>query len=298
VRGLAEFAMRGRFRALLVTVLAAGSLMFCWISAAMVALVTLRRGVQEGARLLLWALLPAGALLLYYGEASSLTLLVGTMALALVLRSTVSLPLTMLASVAVGLVTGVGMMAFGGDMLDTMVQAFGQVLENFEQQLSANSPEPVVLARPTAVQIAGMMATGNAMMSVMCLLLARYWQAALYNPGGFGQEFKALALSPMVASILAVVAFGLLAMGLEYRSWAMVFLVPLTFHGLALVHARVAYRGQSAGWLVAFYLGWAVLDPVKMIVVLFALVDSYKCFRHGWSKTQGGDPGDNAGGPQ
>ncbi len=38
----------------------AGSLMFCWISAAVIALVTLRKGAGAGAWLLLWALLPPG----------------------------------------------------------------------------------------------------------------------------------------------------------------------------------------------------------------------------------------------
>jgi hypothetical protein len=29
------------------------------------------------------------------------------------------------------------------------------------------------------------------MFSVLSLMLARYWQALLYNPGGFGREFRA-----------------------------------------------------------------------------------------------------------
>ena len=59
MRGLAEFIMRGRWQALAVAVLGAGSLLFGWISASAVALVTLRRGVVTGAWLTLWALLPA-----------------------------------------------------------------------------------------------------------------------------------------------------------------------------------------------------------------------------------------------
>ena len=49
MHGLANFVMRGRWQALLVTVAGAGSLMFCWISAAVVALVTLRKGAGAGA---------------------------------------------------------------------------------------------------------------------------------------------------------------------------------------------------------------------------------------------------------
>ena len=77
LKGLAAFAMRGRMPALLLTVAGAGSLLFCWISAAVVALVTLRKGAGEGAWLLLWALLPAGALLYVLGDSGPLTLLLG-----------------------------------------------------------------------------------------------------------------------------------------------------------------------------------------------------------------------------
>ena len=49
LKGLAQVVMRGRFQALLVTVAGAGSMMFCWISAAVLALVTLRKGAGSGA---------------------------------------------------------------------------------------------------------------------------------------------------------------------------------------------------------------------------------------------------------
>ena len=118
MKGLAEFVMRGRFQALLVTVVGSGSLMFCWISAAVVALVILRKGVGAGAWLLFWGLLPAGTLAYVVGDGGPLALLLGTALLALVLRVTVSLPTTVLARVAVGGVTGLAIMAFGGAYLD------------------------------------------------------------------------------------------------------------------------------------------------------------------------------------
>ena len=88
MKGLAAFVMRGRLQALLVSVACAGSMLFCWISAAVLALVTLRKGVGDGAWLLLWALLPAGALVVVFGDSGPLTLLLGTMTLAVVLRTT------------------------------------------------------------------------------------------------------------------------------------------------------------------------------------------------------------------
>jgi len=288
LKRLAEFVMRGRFQALLVTVVGAGSLLFCWISAAALALVTLRKGPAAGAWLLLWAVLPAGTLLYVYGDSGPLALLLGTMVLALVLRASVSLPLAILACVPVGAVTGVALLALGGQYLEQIATYFGEFLATLEQQLNEGG-EQVELVRPGTFQIAGMLGAGTAMTAVVCLLLARYWQAALYNPGGFGEEFRALYYPPAVSAVLLLAGLGLGAMGLEYRTWAMLCLVPLTFAGLALVHARAAHRGQGRGWLAGFYLIWVIFDPVKLLVVGAAVLDSWMRFRQRWSGGSGKD---------
>jgi hypothetical protein len=118
MKALAEFAMRGRFQALLITVIGAGSLLFSPISAAVLALVTLRKGAGEGAWLLFWALLPAGSLVYLYGDSGPLSLLLAVMVLALVLRNTVNLPLAVLVSVPVGAAIGLAMVGFAGVYLD------------------------------------------------------------------------------------------------------------------------------------------------------------------------------------
>ena len=282
MKGLAEFVMRGRMQALMVTVAGAGSLLFCWISAAVIALVTLRKGVGQGMWLFVWAMLPAGVLLYVYGDSGPLTLLAGALLLAVVLRQTVSLPLTVLCSVVVGLVTGLGIMAFGGAYLDQLVALFSDFLGNLEQRIPKGE-KVVELPRPVPSQVAGMLGAGTAMLATLSLLLGRYWQAALYNPGGFGVEFKALRFPLGVCLALVLVALVLSSQGLEFRTWAMIFFIPLSFAGLALVHARVAARGQSTGWLTWFYLAWIVFDPVKMLVVFFAIADSWLDFRQRWS---------------
>ena len=285
MKNLAQFVMRGRRQALLVVLIGASTLMFSWISAAVVALVILRQGVAQGVWLLFWALLPAGTLLFIFGDSGPLATLVGTSVLAVVLRSTVSLSLTLLASVVLGGLTGLAIVAFGGETLEQMVVFFAEFLTNLEQQIATGGEgaEAIVLQRPSALQIAGMLGLVNALASVLCLLLARWWQAALYNPGGFGQEFKALQLSPAVTLVLVLPALALAASGLDLRTWAVIFALPLTFAGLALVHARAALRGQGSGWLTGFYLMWLFFDPVKLIVVFVAIADSWLNFRQRWA---------------
>jgi len=71
LKGLAEFVMRGRWQALLVTVAGAGSLLFCWLSAAVLALVTLRKGAAAGG----WLLVQVGPALAF--DLRALAVLVG-----------------------------------------------------------------------------------------------------------------------------------------------------------------------------------------------------------------------------
>lgn len=287
MKSLAEFAMRGRLQALFLAVAGAGSVLFCWISAAIVALVTLRRGAGEGLWLLLWALLPAGTVAFVFGDAGPLALLVATAGLALVLRSSVSLSLTVLAAVGVALVAGLATLAFGETYLAQMVDAFDQFLANLEETYFRDAQEPVHLPRPVPVQIAGMLGAGTASMAVLCLLLARYWQAALYNPGGFGAEFRALRYPVAVSGVLVLAGLVASTLGLQYRTWAMMFFIPLSFAGLALVHARAAVRGQGTGWLGVFYIAWLLFDPVKLVVVMFAIADSWFDFRRRWGSPPG-----------
>ena len=281
--------MRGRLSALLVTVVGASSMLFCWVSAAVIALITLRKGAGEGAWLLMWALLPAGMLLFYTGDSGPVAMLVGTMFLALVLRTTVSLSAAILASIVVGGLTGLAMVVFGSQLLDQLVGFFAEFFVTLEQQLSQGNAEAVVLTPPTALQVAGMLGAVSAVSSVMCLLLARYWQAALYNPGGFGEEFRGLYFKPTVAAALVLPALGVYALGEQYHTWTMILVVPLTFAGLALVHARAKRRGQGKGWLTGFYLAWLILDPVKLVVVVAAIADSWIGFRQRWARAANED---------
>ena len=124
MRGLAEFIMRGRWQALAVAVVGAGSLLFGWLSAAAIALVTLRKGVIDGSWLVLWALLPALLAAWMSGDVGSIVLLAGTFALAATLRVTVSLAMAILASVGLGLIGGAALLLISGEFLDQLVLVF------------------------------------------------------------------------------------------------------------------------------------------------------------------------------
>jgi len=283
VRGLAEFIMRGRWQALAVAVLGAGSLFFSWISAAAVALVTLRKGLSEGGWLVLWALLPSVIAAWMSGDSGSVLLLAGTFSLAALLRTTVSLALAVAASSAVGFVSGACLLLFSGEFLDQLVEVFGLVLEQVADSLSAGGDASIVLPAPTALQVAGILAGGNAATAVLSLLLARYWQALLYNPGGFKREFYALRLPKIWSLIFLGAGLALWLQPTGISSWALMFVVPLSVCGFALAHAWVSRSGGGSGRLAMFYCLWLLFDPVKGVVLALVLVDAMIDFRSRWA---------------
>ncbi|MEM6485621.1 MAG: hypothetical protein AAF662_11645 [Pseudomonadota bacterium] len=284
MHGLARIAMNGRYRALLLAVACFATVLGAWLGAAIVALVTLRKGVQEGVWVLLWAGLPVLVLAKVSGDGSVLALLLGTSILAIVLRSTVNLSLAALAATAVALLTGIGLVLFAQELLVELAKVFAGFIASLEQQTAGQEPAAMRLLPPTETQLAGMLGTANGAMSFLCLALARYWQAALYNPGGFGKEFRALRLPQPVVFVLLAASLGAASVGPEYRSWGTAALVPLTVAGFALLHARVHLRRSGSFGLSLLYATWLVFDAVKLVLVGFAVADAVLDFRRRWGQ--------------
>jgi len=117
--------------------------------------------------------------------------------------------------------------------------------------------------------------------TVSSLLLARWWQAGLYNPGGFGREFRALRLSRVAAGVAAVLCVAALTVGGEVlQGLALATVALFVFQGLAVVHGVVARRGMATGWLVALYVLVLFLAPQVMAgLTLVGIADAWADFR-------------------
>ena len=265
MRGLAEFIMRGRWQALAVAVLGSGSLLFGWISAAAIALVTLRKGTASGGWLVLWAMLPAAIVAAMSGDMGSVMLLLVAFCLSVILRETVSLPLALIASVPLAMLGGLALIALNGPFLEDLVATFNQALRQLEQDMTSDQQGELAFTSLAVPQVGALLAIGNTVVAVLAVLLGRYWQALLYNPGGFGQEFRALRLPQ--GAVVSLVALGtvLWLQGDEWRVWSAVAVMPLTVVGFALVHAYAARTDKGVTWLTLMYTLWIVLDPIKWV---------------------------------
>lgn len=278
MRALAEFVMRGRAQAIGVAVAGIIVPFFVWLSAAVVGLVALRRSAQDTFIVLGWALLAALMVLLWQGDPGPLTALIGTTAAAMVLRWTRSWPLALMALAGVAVISALLLNVFGGSLVAELTAALNQLVAKVREQMPAEQAQ--ALGDLVPAQIAGLLGLRSESLAVVALLLARWWQAQLYNPGGFRDEFHRLRLPPVVAIGLIGGGALMLVFGREYMVWAAAFALPFLVAGFALVHGVAGLRGWGRLPLVALYVAWIVLwEIVTATLLLLALIDSWWDFR-------------------
>lgn len=274
MRGLAEFIMRGRWQALAVAVLGSVLVIAAPFSAAAIALVTMAQGLRDGSWVALWSLLPALVLGWVSGDYGTGFLLLSVFVGAVVLSQTLSLSLALLAIVPVSAMGGLALLTFNVGFLEAMLT----MLDTWIAALQSESPESgeaLSELRPTATQVAGLMATGNALMASLSLLLGRYWQAELFKPGAFGEEFRAFKLPSVLTALLVLVAMAGALNGSEAAAWSALAGIPVTLAGFALFH-HIAKRQQLGGtFLTVGYVLWVIVDGLKVGVIIAVLLDAF-----------------------
>lgn len=281
MRALAEFIMRGRMQAIVVVAGSAALPMLFWLCAAAGSLVLLRRGLNDALGVLVWAVLPALAWW-YFGDPRTLLVLLGTFGLALLLRSQNAWPRVMLCSVGLGLLYAVALGAVFGEPIAALATELQKVLPDMlsqaYQQLSVE--ERARLEALLIPVLTGLLAALLQIVTLLSLILGRYWQALLYNPGGFGLEFRALRFSPVLAMLLlAGMLFGP-SLGVQMAMLAPLCSVPLVFAGVALLHGLVSQGRMQRFWLVGLYVTLVLfMQVIYPLLAVMAIVDSLFDFR-------------------
>jgi len=275
MRSLAEFAMRSRATALLVAVLSTGTSLFFWVGAAVVALVTLRKGTSEGLILLLWSLLPAGAVLYLLAEVLPVANLIAAFLLAWVLRNTISLATTLIMAPVTGLFLGATLLTIASPYLDFLVQIMDELVTQWRQGLPAGTDGAMVIMAPGRELISGGLVVMHTLAVSVSILLARWWQSTLYNPGGFASEFHNLRLGYRPAAALLLSAGYCMTLGEQYALWATALSIPLLMSGLGLLHYLLNKTHNTRRWLWLLYFSVVLIDPVKWVICLLAVIDSF-----------------------
>jgi hypothetical protein len=111
---------------------------------------------------------------------------------------------------------------------------------------------------------------------LLSLFLGRWWQALLYNPGGFGAEFRAFRLGKVLgASALGLLVVLLVDKDIHWAAELLLVLTPLLLlQGIAVVHGLVHGLGANRGWLIGFYVLLFVAMPhAELLIAGLGLAD-------------------------
>lgn len=297
MRALATYIMRGPIQAMLVTAaLALVSLipilgMISVLSGAAVALVTLRHGAKQGLQVLLGASLVTSIFMYFVfgtmilGLMFALLLWLPLLALALILRSSSSWSMLLDAAAAMGIVGIAVFYLFIGDPLVFWQAALGQMLALMSAQDGMAELGQVKDQIPMIAEwMTGMLTAALVMGLVLSMMLARWWQSLLYNPGGFQQEFYGLRQSKIAAfTALVILLFSLFDLGLVSNLAGDIMITIVVIYsvvGLALIHALVARSGKHSAWLVGVYVLMFIMPPHVMLALASAgFADSWLDFR-------------------
>lgn len=296
MRPLAEFIMRGRMQAALVVVAATALPLLFWLGAAAGALVLLRRGLGDALGVVAWGLLPALAWW-YFGEPRALLVLLGTLALAVVLRATTSWTRVLLASVAVGVLYGVTLDAVFQEPIQALAKELQALLPQVLQGVQELGAEEQARLHSLLVPVlTGLLASLLQAGSLLALALGRWWQATLYNPGGFAREIREMRLPPApMALLLAGMLLGP-NLGVQLAMLTPLCSVPLAFAGAALLHGLVAQGRLARFWLVGLYVSLLIfMQLVYPLLVVLAIVDSLIDFRGRSARNNGAGPANGEG---
>ncbi len=111
------------------------------------------------------------------------------------------------------------------------------------------------------------------------LLVARWWQAMLYNPQGFAREFRQLRYGKLVALVVAVVVMVAVTTSNELAlNLFFIAVVLMLFQGLAVAHALVANCKLNPVLLFMLYLFMLLTLPQGalgiLLVAMVGLVDN------------------------
>ena len=220
------------------------------VSSATVALVTLRRGGYEGLLVLLSASLAAATLgYLVIGNFQFsfgyvLVLWLPVWVLSIVLREGRHLSLAFEIASALGILFVIGFYWFA----EAPALYWQAVLDIVVQPMLQASEVPVEQIEQTVILMAkymtGIMAAGSVAGLLLGLLLARWWQANLYNPGGFAVEYLSIRM-PQRFTMMTLLIFliALLSNGtFSELAWniGIILFMLYAFIGTAIAHALIS----------------------------------------------------------
>ncbi len=298
LRRFTDFVLQGRVQAMSAAFLLAFIPVIGTVSILIATLVTLRKGAFEGALVLIASTLPLALSYAMSGgtEDMSFTLVILVIMIfsniltwffAVILERFNTWNFTLELAALLG-VLSIGVIHMLYPDVQTwweghLTTYFAKTVE-MADKISASDASSAE-ARAMAVAAIKPYATGFVTVAILSnallqLLIARWWQAAMFNPGGLRQELHRIRLGH-VAGVIFVLGILLAYVGNEFALDSMpVLYVTFFVAGLSVIHYFL--KGPKWGWigLGIIYLGVIWMAPFSIIMIaMLALFDTGFDFR-------------------
>lgn len=246
------------------------------------ALVTLRKGPKEGAYILLWMALPSVALVaMGYPMFFIYSVLCGSLVswlLAVLLRSTQSWSVVLQLGTLLCLVVVIAIHGVVPDIGHYWYDFISKYYKDAERTLTLpiTAADLKELIRVMAKIATGAQAVILLFVALVNLVLARGWQAILFNPQGLKRELYNIRLGSIAAATLAAI-FAATFMRVTL-AWDLLPVILALFFaaGISLIHFVATKTKATWGLLLVFYGLLIFLFPyVGTLVIALAIVDAF-----------------------
>ena len=250
------------------------------VSSATVALVTLRRGAYEGLYVLGCSSLAAALLgFLALGNFQFALLYVMVLWLpvwliSIILREGQHLSLAVEIAILIGIVCVVGFYLYAPDPVALWKAVLSQMIPADVPVADIQRTIDILVHYMT-----GVIAAGSVFGLLFGLFLGRWWQANLYNPGGFRQEFLSLSTKPRISigAIVVLIIAVTSPVGTSEIAWNVCILlfVLFTVIGVAVLHYAFSMMKLGRYMVPMFYITLFLIPHAMLIVGLVGLSDPW-----------------------
>lgn len=274
MKALAEFILRGRIQAVAVAMM--GSF-FPFIGQSAIALVSLAKGATQGFWIFMWVSLPL--VLLHYMSADNPLIIalsiasLGLMVFAGVMhQSLASWQWTTVATIVASVIVAIGLGSLMAESVDNLMNQIMAVIAEISN-MQDRGLQPMAITRSSLLGGVAMLLSLGCIISLM---IARWWQALIYNPGGFQEEFHQFTIESKITVILVGAMLLVLLLPEDYRFWVTLPSIPFLLAGIALVHFAVKLFQLGMHWLVMFYLAMLLFGAFMAVFLMgLAIGDSF-----------------------
>lgn len=290
MRAIGMYLLRSRshvtLTVLLLSLISVYFLPMFWCTSIVIALATLRHGPKDGLMLTSWACLPVVAFILaQHVDVDAVVLILDYMLIFLVaslLYSYSSWKFVLEFSVLSGFVLVLLMNTYATDIIQAWSITVASMVTNLEQakKITLGLEQKAYFVQILTMLAVGLLVLQVLLSNIMALLMARAWQAYLFNPGGLAAEFKKIRASKWVS--IAVVVVTLICV-LDYPiafEFLPVLFLPHIIAAVSLIHYVADKNPNKQIFLGLFYITALIAASVVIpMLIIIGFIDSFYDYR-------------------